>query len=300
MKVSENLEYPDFNEKFDFIFCRDVIEHTPSPLNIVKNNYKYLSDNGLFYTSTLNPHQETYVGGGHLIEAITEAKTNNYIRYFKTNFKSVGKIDGLYNKKKSLVVIEGILGSGKTTAIDNFISTENILSKINLKATKIFPECMTNVNIDFNNQSYYKHLDILKCILYSDSDFPINLMERNYTSTLAYTYAKSIIENNPLFYESMIDWYKENINVNLTKPALYIYLDLPDKLISARLKNRNQNNIANNNWTDNKYLTLIKEFYNKFFIEYEPNVPKINVDAKMDALSVVVEIKKILKEYNIY
>ena len=159
---------------------------------------------------------------------------------------------------------------------------------------------MTNIDINYQNPDYYKELDILKCVLYEDSNYPINLMERNYISTLAHTYAKSKFENSENIYNSMLNWYKSHINKNLLKPDLYIYLDLPDTLIIDRLNKRNQSNVLNKNWIDTDYINLTKQYYEEFFGKIEPDIPIVKIDAKPDFNDVITKIKHTLTDFRMY
>jgi len=295
-RISSNLEIPEFNKKFDFIFCRNVLEHTLNPLSILYNNYRYLSKNGLFYTSTLNPQQDTYAGGRHLKGALQEAKSIEYINFYKNNLKEIDDISGLYHKKKKLFVFEGIIGSGKTTLINQLLGKVESSSKINIKSTKIFSKDMTNIDFDFRRGRYYTIFDELKYMLFDDSIVSYNFMERNYLSTLAHTYAKAILTNDDEEYSDMIKWYKQNINSTVYIPDAYIILDIPVNLVTERLTQRGQANVCNPLWNNKDYLNIVKDFYSKFTNENEVDSKVYIVDGTQKQDEVLKTVIKIINE----
>jgi 2-polyprenyl-3-methyl-5-hydroxy-6-metoxy-1,4-benzoquinol methylase len=60
-KINANIYYkdatkkaPEFRNKFNIITCIDVIEHIPNPMNLIRNIYSWLSDNGVAYIQIPN------------------------------------------------------------------------------------------------------------------------------------------------------------------------------------------------------------------------------------------------------
>ena len=98
-KVGQDMCLPEINQKVDFVFCRDVLEHTTNPLEVLQYFYDNLNENGYLYTSTMNPGDEIYIGAEHLETTIKLAKTDQYKEFFEKRFKSTG-IKGLYCKNK--------------------------------------------------------------------------------------------------------------------------------------------------------------------------------------------------------
>lgn len=292
--VNATLAFPVLKDKFDFIFCRDVLEHTPDLMYRMKSIYRVLKPSGLFYTSTLNPGQSTYVGGGHLKETIREAKSGKYLDFLDEKFVREKNIFGLY-RKKILIVLEGILGTGKTTIIDELARKEKIYAKINLKITKMFLRNMTNIQINIANPNYYFHLDELKDLIFRDSIAPINLMERNHLSTLAHLYSISKMSKNKEAYVDGLSWYLHNINVNLIKPDAYIILQMPINAVSRRLKSRRQKRVRNPLWVNAAHLKNVLYYSEKFLRKYEAEIPRYVVDATASKKSVVRKIKKIIE-----
>ena len=97
-RVKENMKIPTINKKADFVFCRDVLEHTVDPINVLQYFYDNLNEKGYMYTSTMNPGEEIYIGAEHLENTIKQAKTEEYKKFFDDHFESLG-IHGLYRKK---------------------------------------------------------------------------------------------------------------------------------------------------------------------------------------------------------
>ena len=50
--LADLLSLPFKNESFDFVFCRQVIEHMSSPEKLIREVYRILESNGLFYVDT--------------------------------------------------------------------------------------------------------------------------------------------------------------------------------------------------------------------------------------------------------
>lgn len=96
--VLEDMKLPEISQKVDFVFCRDVLEHTVNPIEVLDYFYKNLNDNGYMYISTMNPGEEIYIGAEHLENTIKQAKTEEYRDFFNKHFINIG-IHGLYKKK---------------------------------------------------------------------------------------------------------------------------------------------------------------------------------------------------------
>ncbi|MDE6407738.1 MAG: SPASM domain-containing protein, partial [Anaeroplasmataceae bacterium] len=98
-RIGENMKVELLRKKVDFVFCRDVLEHTRHPLYILDYFYESLNNDGYLYTSTMNPGDEIYIGAEHLEETILIAKTEKYKKFFEKRFESLG-IKGLYKKRE--------------------------------------------------------------------------------------------------------------------------------------------------------------------------------------------------------
>lgn len=96
--VLEDMKLPEISQKVDFVFCRDVLEHTVNPIEVLEYFYKNLNDNGYMYISTMNPGEEIYIGAEHLENTIRQAKSEEYREFFEEHFINIG-VHGLYKKK---------------------------------------------------------------------------------------------------------------------------------------------------------------------------------------------------------
>lgn len=97
-RIKKDIKIPCVEEKVDFIFCRDVLEHTTNPIEVLEYFYNNLNEDGYMYTSTMNPGEQIYIGAEHLEDTIKQAKSKKYKEFFDTHFENVG-IHGLYKKK---------------------------------------------------------------------------------------------------------------------------------------------------------------------------------------------------------
>lgn len=95
--INDQMELPNIEEKFDFIFCRDVLEHIVNPLAVLQFFYDHMQSNGYMYISTMNPGDEIYIGSEHLRNTILMAKTEQYKNFFKERFMELD-IKGLYKR----------------------------------------------------------------------------------------------------------------------------------------------------------------------------------------------------------
>lgn len=96
--VLEDMKLPKLFQKVNFIFCRDVLEHTVNPLEVLTFFYKTLTEDGYMYISTMNPGEEIYIGAEHLEDTIKKAQSREYKEFFEKHFISLG-IHGLYKKR---------------------------------------------------------------------------------------------------------------------------------------------------------------------------------------------------------
>lgn len=96
--VSSDMTPPILNTNVDFIFCRDVLEHTVNPIEILQFFYDNLKNDGYMYLSTMNPGDKIYIGAEHLEKTIKLSDTKSYKDFFENHFV-VTDIHGLYTKK---------------------------------------------------------------------------------------------------------------------------------------------------------------------------------------------------------
>jgi 2-polyprenyl-3-methyl-5-hydroxy-6-metoxy-1,4-benzoquinol methylase len=97
--IKEDLLVPKMNDiKFNFIFCRDVLEHVTNPLKILNFFYYALDSNGMIYISTMNPGEKTYINGEHLRMSVEMANTKKYKEFFNNHFSLIDGMFGMYKK----------------------------------------------------------------------------------------------------------------------------------------------------------------------------------------------------------
>lgn len=96
--VLKNMQPPEINYTVDFIFCRDVLEHTVNPIEVLQYFYNHLNNDGYMYISTMNPGDEIYIGAEHLEDTIKLANTEEYRKFFNNHFINLGE-HGLYKKR---------------------------------------------------------------------------------------------------------------------------------------------------------------------------------------------------------
>lgn len=89
---------PVLNNKVDFIFCRDVLEHTVNPIEVLQFFYDNLNVGGYMYLSTMNPGDKIYIGAEHLEKTIKLSDTKSYKDFFEDHFV-ITDMHGLYIKK---------------------------------------------------------------------------------------------------------------------------------------------------------------------------------------------------------
>lgn len=92
-------------DKYDVIFCIEVLEHTWDPINVLKFFYRSLKRGGELYISTpfINPHHDTHdylrytnewfakvLAGAYDIEYIRERVATNGLPFLKEFYRSEG------------------------------------------------------------------------------------------------------------------------------------------------------------------------------------------------------------------
>lgn len=95
--ILKDMKLPKLSQKVNFVFCRDVLEHTVNPIEVLTFFYDNLADDGYMYISTMNPGEEIYIGAEHLENTIKKAQSEEYREFFEKHFISLG-LHGLYKK----------------------------------------------------------------------------------------------------------------------------------------------------------------------------------------------------------
>lgn len=175
-----------------------------------------------------------------------------------------GSIDDY--KVEKIIAIEGMPGAGKTTFIEKYVNSEDMVFIPQLQVEEDILEkddLETSKQFLFAEGKKTEQLGNL-CKQYSQV-----FMDRTFFTTLAYCYARSKINNVQEEYNSLLRVY-ERIKHTITFPTHVIYLDVSvDESIRRRIHYAEDNKYKN--WFDPSFLDYIKEFYatelKKFFPE---------------------------------
>lgn len=200
--------------------------------------------------------------------------------YINSSSKKIIKIP---NKK--IFVIEGLPGMGKTSIINFFRKSKEILTveQILPKEPK-FDQAMT--------QSFYFKSDELKTKKIFTSNFKHYLFDRYYVSTLAFYWAYDKIHKTQT-YNHAINWYKNSIfSYNLIKPFFVFYINASLDVSLIR-KNRIASKYYENLWQNKRFLYHFKKYYQYFYSEIEPQTPVV----KLSGNETLNNLTKIIKKY---
>jgi len=185
-------------------------------------------------------------------------------------------------KIEKIIALEGMPGAGKTTFINQYVSSgniifvpqlqieENILNKDDLETSKRFL---------FAEQKKTEQLQAL------GKRYSEVVIDRTFFTTLAYCYARSKARSTPEEYMSLLRVY-EGIKHTITFPTHVIFLDVS---IVESIKRRliYSGDIRYKNWFDPVFLGYLREFYTtelkKFFPEVLVNID--TTDLKVDDVS---------------
>ncbi|MFH0969674.1 MAG: class I SAM-dependent methyltransferase [Patescibacteria group bacterium] len=86
LEIGKGKEGIPLKEKYDFIICQDVLEHTPNPLEIVESFCSHMSENGILIIDFMDRAE-----GENLYESMKQRETVK--KYLKNNFYSIKAID---------------------------------------------------------------------------------------------------------------------------------------------------------------------------------------------------------------
>lgn len=114
---------------------------------------------------------------------------------------------------RKLLVLEGIPGSGKTTILRSMKNSNLEKVKQILPSEPIFDQDM--------NQKFYFNSDILKTRKFFETNKHVCIMDRYYSSTLAFYWAyDKLFKTNK--YKIAYNWYQRSVkNFSLVKPFWY-------------------------------------------------------------------------------
>ncbi|MBC7943615.1 hypothetical protein H7X68_03910 [Candidatus Saccharibacteria bacterium] len=161
-----------------------------------------------------------------------------------------------------LVVLEGLPGTGKTTAIHRL--AENGYNIIN--------EIIGSEPVGVDEEFFIRN-DINKYNLIDSNR--INIMDRNFVSTLCYNYC-SDKQNGTNNYNRISKKIENALGQGLlSHPDVYILLSC-----SVEVSKLRQNESNDTMWSKVEFLQLVDEFYTKYFDQIGRRVVKINTETK--------------------
>ena len=187
---------------------------------------------------------------------------------------------------KKVFVLEGVPGAGKTAVLKHFRQDGNILTvKQILPAEPEFDQAMPI--------SFYFRSDELKTAKCLESDRSLCLLDRYYTSTLAFYWASDRLKRTAK-YNQAVRWYHKSLGTGkIVKPFAVIYIDVPLALSFSR-KSRHSEKNFNNLWMNEKFLNYFKKYYDLFYAEIEPQTKIIRLSGQQPLADIIKEVKVLL------
>ena len=205
-------------------------------------------------------------------------------------------------KKGFVLVLEGLPGSGKTT----------IGKMFGKKHWEFFPEVATlaskhgiivGPNADLRSEIYILDEEIRreeKVKILKEQGKRI-VLDNFHSLNLAYAKARNF-RNKTIGYKIYLMHYQlATMTGKILKPDLYVYLKIPIEVSIKRQVERNMPQIAS---LDPEFLQLVQKNLEDFHKLYEPDIPRVTLDATIDPQKLVAlieqAISKVEKEKRIY
>ena len=183
-------------------------------------------------------------------------------------------MDFLAQQERARIVLEGLPGGGKTTIAEQLGG---------------IPQFPSIVNHATQNQAPYIQNDIYKSRLTDTMHGPV-LLDRDFTSTLAFAYARDQVEGTT-YYPAIKTCYQELLGTRLKLGDIYIWLDVSTQ---ESLRRKHDKNHGHPYWGDETFLEAMNEFYTKHFehLQHITNVVKIdtNKTTNPEATRIVQEL----------
>ena len=189
-------------------------------------------------------------------------------------------------RNRSLIVFEGLPGSGKTSVLKAVES--QLFGRI-----AIIPELLTPIDPLTGNDFY--------AVLANDenkysrflSGTTHAVMDRGYPSTLNWDYVL-LQEGEPNHYDEKMCWYLREIGKKLIFPTAYFYFNVPIETSMARKRLPDRRNLS---WSRPDSLTIAVNYYLRFFSTVEPQVPVEFIDANAASEKVISQVVDKIKRY---
>lgn len=155
-----------------------------------------------------------------------------------------------------LVVLEGLPGARKT-------------SLLNLLRHEFFcvPEILPSFSGAARQKDFLRH-DFAK-LRAGRASGTTALVDRGYASTLAWNYARLMIDG-ALDYYDLLSYASKCWGYLRCRPDLYIIIDINPAISLAR---KDRPVVEGDLWTRPEYLTASGRFYEHYFAVFEPQVP---------------------------
>ena len=185
-------------------------------------------------------------------------------------------------KVEKIIALEGMPGAGKTTFINQYVNSENIIFVPQLQ---IEENILNKDDMETSKQFLFAEQKKTEQLQALGKQYSEVVIDRTFFTTLAYCYARSKVSSTPEEYISLLRVY-EGIKHTITFPTLVIFLDVS---IGESIKRRliYSEDIRYKNWFDPVFLGYLKEFYTtelkKFFPEVLLNID--TTDLKVDDVS---------------
>ena len=179
-------------------------------------------------------------------------------------------------KVEKIIALEGMPGAGKTTFINQYVNSENIIFVPQLQ---IEENILNKDDMETSKQFLFAEQKKTEQLQALGKQYSEVVIDRTFFTTLAYCYARSKVSSTPEEYISLLRVY-EGIKHTITFPTLVIFLDVS---IGESIKRRliYSEDIRYKNWFDPVFLGYLKEFYTtelkKFFPEVLLNIDTIDL-----------------------
>ncbi len=164
-----------------------------------------------------------------------------------------------------IIAVEGLPGAGKTGLMNEL---KNVAGIKTINQFEIEIDSLKN-----NGHLQYLKNDIYKSLLANQRTEGIVVMDRDFSSTLAFAYAKSSLDNTN-DYDLINEYYKKLIGAELKTADIYIYLSVDPKVSISRKQSESRDPL----WNNIQFLQHMQEFYDNYFDYMKFIAPVIRID----------------------
>lgn len=188
--------------------------------------------------------------------------------------------------KKRIIVIEGLPGVGKSSILNYFHNDKTICTiKEIIPFDPGFAKSM--------DQFFYFNSDELKTRAITSSDYSIYLLDRYYTSTLAFYWAHDKTYKKEE-YKKAYKWYAEALKEHkLIKPSLVFLIRITLEA-SFKQKERIPSNDSNVPWLNKEFVKHFVDYYNYFYRKIEPHTKIIKFSGMKPLHDAISKIQVII------